>query len=151
MELIDKCGVCIPCSFSHDLYLLNSYNTFLLKLNPLFMHCLITWQTETIDLSDQGNRSSRSQKMFRRSNIDTSVRSIIDADGLPYVGQVSLIFCVAILFFSLGLKLTKFMMRFRWYNQMSLIVAFMMRWLAQPEPWNLKVQKLLLLIMCLLM
>lgn len=66
------------------------------------MHSLIIWQTETIDLSDQGNRSSRSQKMFRRSNIDTSVRSIIDSDGLPYVGQVSLIFCVAILLFSLS-------------------------------------------------
>ncbi|XP_022951240.1 DNA-directed RNA polymerase I subunit 2 isoform X1 [Cucurbita moschata] len=46
------------------------------------------YQTETIDLSEQSSRSSRSQKLFRRSNIDKSVRSHIDSDGLPYVGQM---------------------------------------------------------------
>lgn len=55
----------------------------------LFIH-LNNWcvQTETIDLSDQGSRSERSQKMFRRSDVDKSMHSLIDSDGLPYVGQV---------------------------------------------------------------
>lgn len=60
---------------------------------------VVNWQTETIDLSEQSGRSSRSQKLFRRSNIDKSVRSHIDSDGLPYVGQVSLIFCVILFSF----------------------------------------------------
>lgn len=47
-------------------------------------------QTETIDLSDENNKSDRSQKFFRRSNVDKSANSLIDSDGLPYVGQVSL-------------------------------------------------------------
>jgi hypothetical protein len=54
--------------------------------NPIFM------QTESIDLSDQSNRSERSQRIFRRSNIDKSMHSLIDSDGLPYVGQVGLLF-----------------------------------------------------------
>jgi hypothetical protein len=54
--------------------------------NPIFM------QTETIDLSNQSNRSERSQRIFRRSNVDKSMHSLIDSDGLPYVGQVGLLF-----------------------------------------------------------
>ncbi|KAM6561896.1 hypothetical protein CsatB_021894 [Cannabis sativa] len=46
------------------------------------------YQTETIDLSDQGSRSERNQTMFRRSNVDKSMHSLIDSDGLPYVGQM---------------------------------------------------------------
>ncbi|EXC31692.1 putative DNA-directed RNA polymerase I subunit RPA2 [Morus notabilis] len=45
------------------------------------------YQTETIDLSDQSNRSDRVQSVFRRSNVDRSMHSLIDSDGLPYVGQ----------------------------------------------------------------
>ncbi|XP_058226020.1 DNA-directed RNA polymerase I subunit 2 [Rhododendron vialii] len=45
------------------------------------------YQTETIDLAEQGSKSSRSHRMFRRSNLDKSVSSLIDSDGLPYVGQ----------------------------------------------------------------
>ncbi|KAI8546005.1 hypothetical protein RHMOL_Rhmol07G0082000 [Rhododendron molle] len=45
------------------------------------------FQTETIDLAEQGGKSSRSHRMFRRSNLDKSVSSLIDSDGLPYVGQ----------------------------------------------------------------
>ncbi|KAF7139126.1 hypothetical protein RHSIM_Rhsim07G0068800 [Rhododendron simsii] len=44
-------------------------------------------RTETIDLAEQGGKSSRSHRMFRRSNLDKSVSSLIDSDGLPYVGQ----------------------------------------------------------------
>uniref|UniRef100_A0A2N9HAJ0 DNA-directed RNA polymerase n=1 Tax=Fagus sylvatica TaxID=28930 RepID=A0A2N9HAJ0_FAGSY len=46
------------------------------------------YQTETIDLADQRSRSDRSQKMFRRSNVDKSMHSLIDVDGLPHVGQI---------------------------------------------------------------
>uniref|UniRef100_A0A2N9GSZ2 DNA-directed RNA polymerase n=1 Tax=Fagus sylvatica TaxID=28930 RepID=A0A2N9GSZ2_FAGSY len=46
------------------------------------------YQTETIDLADQRSRSDRSQKMFRRSNVDKSMHSLIDVDGLPNVGQI---------------------------------------------------------------
>lgn len=45
------------------------------------------YQTETIDLAQRGGRSDRSQRIFRRSNLDKSVHSLIDSDGLPYVGQ----------------------------------------------------------------
>ncbi|KAA8537344.1 hypothetical protein F0562_026969 [Nyssa sinensis] len=45
------------------------------------------YQTETIDLSEQSGKSDRSQRMFRRSNLDKSVHSLIDSDGLPHVGQ----------------------------------------------------------------
>lgn len=55
-------------------------------LYPVFV------QTETLDLSDQSSRSERSQRMFRRSNVDKSMHSSIDSDGLPYVGQVGLVF-----------------------------------------------------------
>ena len=60
----------------------------------LFVHPnnLISGQTETIDLADQRSRSDRSQKMFRRSNVDKSMHSLIDVDGLPNVGQVGLVF-----------------------------------------------------------
>lgn len=54
----------------------------MIYLYPIFV------QTETIDLSDQSSRSERSQRMFRRSNVDKSMQSLIDSDGLPYVGQV---------------------------------------------------------------
>ncbi|KAF2300843.1 hypothetical protein GH714_017757 [Hevea brasiliensis] len=50
------------------------------------------YQTETIDLSEEGSRSDRDQRMFRRSNIDKSLQSVIDSDGLPYVGQVNIRF-----------------------------------------------------------
>ncbi|RVW36415.1 DNA-directed RNA polymerase I subunit 2 [Vitis vinifera] len=46
------------------------------------------YQTETIDLSDENNKSDRGQRMFRRSNVDKSANSLIDSDGLPYVGQM---------------------------------------------------------------
>lgn len=46
------------------------------------------YQTETIDLSDEGSRSDRSHRRFRRSNTDRSSHSLIDSDGLPYVGQI---------------------------------------------------------------
>ncbi|XP_012068704.1 DNA-directed RNA polymerase I subunit 2 isoform X1 [Jatropha curcas] len=46
------------------------------------------YQTETIDLSEEGSKSARAQKMFRRSNIDRSWHSVIDSDGLPYIGQM---------------------------------------------------------------
>uniref|UniRef100_A0A1J3HB27 DNA-directed RNA polymerase subunit beta n=1 Tax=Noccaea caerulescens TaxID=107243 RepID=A0A1J3HB27_NOCCA len=45
------------------------------------------YQTESIDLSDQKNRSGGSNRSFRRSADDKSAHSHIDADGLPYVGQ----------------------------------------------------------------
>uniref|UniRef100_A0A2P2LTZ0 DNA-directed RNA polymerase n=1 Tax=Rhizophora mucronata TaxID=61149 RepID=A0A2P2LTZ0_RHIMU len=45
------------------------------------------YQTETIDLGEERSRSGGAQKMFRRSNIDKSLHSLIDSDGLPYVGQ----------------------------------------------------------------
>ncbi|XP_065876124.1 DNA-directed RNA polymerase I subunit 2 isoform X2 [Euphorbia lathyris] len=45
------------------------------------------YQTETIDLSEDG-RSTRDRRMFRRSNLDKSSHSVIDSDGLPYVGQM---------------------------------------------------------------
>ncbi|XP_010520079.1 PREDICTED: DNA-directed RNA polymerase I subunit 2 [Tarenaya hassleriana] len=45
------------------------------------------YQTETIDLSDQRSRSDNAKKSFKRSNLDKSVHSHIDVDGLPYVGQ----------------------------------------------------------------
>lgn len=54
-------------------------------------------QTETIDLSDENNKSDRGQRMFRRSNVDKSANSLIDSDGLPYVGQVSLFFFLLLL------------------------------------------------------
>ncbi|CAM8896202.1 unnamed protein product [Rhodiola kirilowii] len=52
------------------------------------------YQTETIDLTEQGgNRRDQSKKMFRRSVLDKHkytgrpIDSLIDEDGLPYVGQ----------------------------------------------------------------
>ncbi|XP_057512006.1 DNA-directed RNA polymerase I subunit 2 isoform X1 [Actinidia eriantha] len=45
------------------------------------------YQTETIDLAEQSGKGDRSHKVFRRSNLDKSVHSLIDSDGLPYVGQ----------------------------------------------------------------
>ncbi|XP_020237492.1 DNA-directed RNA polymerase I subunit 2 [Cajanus cajan] len=46
------------------------------------------YQTETIDLSEQGARSDRSSRIFRKSNIDKSACPSIDSDGLPHVGQM---------------------------------------------------------------
>lgn len=60
----------------------------------LILHLLI-WmilQTETIDLAEESSRSDRSSKTFRRSTVDQSSHSLIDVDGLPYVGQVDLCF-----------------------------------------------------------
>ncbi|KAL8171002.1 hypothetical protein V2J09_022806 [Rumex salicifolius] len=45
------------------------------------------YQTETIDLTAEGSRSTRANKSFRRSTLDKSVQRLIDVDGLPYVGQ----------------------------------------------------------------
>ncbi|KAG5227736.1 DNA-directed RNA polymerase [Salix suchowensis] len=36
----------------------------------------------------QGSKSDRSHRRFRRSNTDRSSHSLIDSDGLPYVGQI---------------------------------------------------------------
>ncbi|KAK4802063.1 hypothetical protein SAY86_000266 [Trapa natans] len=46
------------------------------------------YQTETIDLSEQSRKSDRGRSSFRRSVTDKSTHSHIDADGLPYVGQM---------------------------------------------------------------
>lgn len=48
-------------------------------------------------MTDQGSRSDRVTKMFRRSNIGKEVSSILDSDGLPYVGQVCLQFSPSLL------------------------------------------------------
>ncbi|KAJ0044583.1 hypothetical protein Pint_05605 [Pistacia integerrima] len=46
------------------------------------------YQTETIDLADDGSRSDRSQRAFRRNRDNRSMHSVIDSVGLPYVGQL---------------------------------------------------------------
>ncbi|KAJ0103279.1 hypothetical protein Patl1_05686 [Pistacia atlantica] len=46
------------------------------------------YQTETIDLADDGSRSDRSQRAFRRNRDNKSMHSVIDSDGLQYVGQL---------------------------------------------------------------
>ncbi|KAF9594003.1 hypothetical protein IFM89_026715 [Coptis chinensis] len=46
------------------------------------------YQLETIDLEEQSGKSDHVRQIFARSNIDKSVRSSVDSDGLPYVGQV---------------------------------------------------------------
>ncbi|KAI4323574.1 hypothetical protein L6164_023169 [Bauhinia variegata] len=46
------------------------------------------YQTETIDLTDQRSKTDNSTRMFRRSNIDKPGCSVLDSDGLPYVGQM---------------------------------------------------------------
>lgn len=51
-----------------------------------FCHGFI-YQTETVDLAEERNKSDRAPKTFRRSNLDKSSHSFIDSDGLPYVGQ----------------------------------------------------------------
>ncbi|XP_057453596.1 DNA-directed RNA polymerase I subunit 2 isoform X2 [Lotus japonicus] len=43
------------------------------------------YQTETVDLTEQGSRSDPSSRMFRKSNIE---KSKLDSDGLPHVGQM---------------------------------------------------------------
>ncbi|KAL4563574.1 hypothetical protein LXL04_027617 [Taraxacum kok-saghyz] len=45
------------------------------------------YQTESIDLSDEKSKSDRSNRVFRRSNLDKKTHAFIDSDGLPYVGQ----------------------------------------------------------------
>lgn len=45
------------------------------------------YQTQTIDLVDQRKKSDQGFKVFDRSKIDRSMATMIDADGLPYVGQ----------------------------------------------------------------
>lgn len=63
-----------------------NYSAFLIY-NALV---LVIVQTESIDLSDQKNRSGGgSNRSFGRSAVDKSAHSHIDADGLPYVGQVN--------------------------------------------------------------
>ncbi|KAH1202988.1 DNA-directed RNA polymerase I subunit 2 [Glycine max] len=46
------------------------------------------YQTETIDLTEQGGRLDRSSRMFRKSNLEKSACPSIDSDGLPQVGQM---------------------------------------------------------------
>ncbi|KAG5098161.1 hypothetical protein JHK82_048015 [Glycine max] len=46
------------------------------------------YQTETIDLTEQGGRLDRSSRMFRKSNLEKSACPSIDSDGLPHVGQM---------------------------------------------------------------
>ncbi|XP_027354375.1 DNA-directed RNA polymerase I subunit 2 isoform X2 [Abrus precatorius] len=46
------------------------------------------YQTETIDLTEQGSRSDRSLRMFKKSNVEKSACPSLDSDGLPYVGQM---------------------------------------------------------------
>lgn len=72
----------LPSSFN---YHHTNYSAFLIY-NALV---LVIVQTESIDLSDQKNRSGGSNRSFRRSADDKSAHSHIDADGLPYVGQVN--------------------------------------------------------------
>nr|XP_043622134.1 DNA-directed RNA polymerase I subunit 2 [Erigeron canadensis] len=45
------------------------------------------YQTESIDLADERSKSDRSNKVFRRSNLDKKTHEFIDIEGLPYVGQ----------------------------------------------------------------
>ncbi|KAJ4845829.1 DNA-directed RNA polymerase I subunit 2 [Turnera subulata] len=44
--------------------------------------------TETIDLAEESSKNNESRRVFKRSNVNTSVHSTIDSDGLPYVGQM---------------------------------------------------------------
>ncbi|GLT88625.1 hypothetical protein SLE2022_066420 [Rubroshorea leprosula] len=46
------------------------------------------YQTETIDLIDEGSKFEQGQRVFRRDHLDKSLNSLINPDGLPYVGQV---------------------------------------------------------------
>ncbi|KAK7256953.1 hypothetical protein RIF29_30575 [Crotalaria pallida] len=46
------------------------------------------YQTETIDLTDQGRRSDRSSKVFKKSNVEKFACPALDSDGLPHVGQL---------------------------------------------------------------
>lgn len=57
---------------------------------------LMILQTEAIDLSDQKSRSGSGNKRFRRNNAVKSAHSCVDADGLPYVGQVNHRFLCAV-------------------------------------------------------
>ena len=88
----------------------------------------ISGQTETIDLTEQSSRSDHSQKIFRRSNVNKSMHSTIDSDGLPYVGQVGLVFYSSYLNITfLVLTLTNNLKTFRQYNKINPITAPMMR------------------------
>ncbi|XP_010670529.2 DNA-directed RNA polymerase I subunit 2 isoform X2 [Beta vulgaris subsp. vulgaris] len=46
------------------------------------------YQTDTVDLTEEGSRSDRTSRTFRRSTLDKSTHSLIDVDGLPYLGQM---------------------------------------------------------------
>ncbi|CAK8540173.1 unnamed protein product [Lathyrus sativus] len=46
------------------------------------------YQTETIDLAEQGPATERSSRVFRKSKLDKSSCPSIDSDGLPHVGQM---------------------------------------------------------------
>ncbi|KAK3006318.1 hypothetical protein RJ639_015927 [Escallonia herrerae] len=46
------------------------------------------YQTETIDLAEQSSKSDQALRTFQRGKLDTSLKSLIDSDGLPYVGQM---------------------------------------------------------------
>ncbi|KAK1256915.1 DNA-directed RNA polymerase II subunit RPB2 [Acorus gramineus] len=45
------------------------------------------YQVESVDLAKNHDRGDKEVKIFARSNLDKSVRSSIDSDGLPYIGQ----------------------------------------------------------------
>ena len=82
-------------------------------------------QTETIDLTEEGSRSDRSQKEFKRSALDRSADSLIDVDGLPYIGQVHDFFGLDLFFQQCLLDLYGSLLAtsFRLYAQVNLIVA----------------------------
>lgn len=50
------------------------------------IECFIV-QTETIDLAKKLDRGDRVLEIFARSN-DRKMKSSIDSDGLPYIGEV---------------------------------------------------------------
>ncbi|KAK1305133.1 DNA-directed RNA polymerase II subunit RPB2 [Acorus calamus] len=45
------------------------------------------YQVESVDLAKNHDRADKEVKIFARSNLDKSVHSSIDSDGLPYIGQ----------------------------------------------------------------
>ena len=61
---------------------------------------MLVLQTDTIDLTDEGSRSDRAGKTFQRSKVDRSADSLIDVDGLPYLGQVPFSFVLNFSFYS---------------------------------------------------
>lgn len=83
---------------------LREYLTLSQEESSINLYDAFFWQTETIDLADDGSKSDRSQKMFRRNRDNKSMHSVIDSDGLPYVGQV----CMKVSVLFLPFWLSKF-------------------------------------------